>query len=343
MNSVPASSSVSVVESLPPVGESAPATSPALRKPRVWTPFFTLLVAVLVGNLAMFAGFVALGLATGIVLAAQGADPAAIQARVQELIQQPLPLMLLTLLPFQLGMTVVVLFAAWRSPEPMKQRIGLTPTTGRTFGGFRLATMAAFTVSAALIIIIGSSMLLGAPPAETPADAVLAGGSWWAITLLSIVLSVIPAIVEEIMFRGYVQRRFLQRWSPGMAIGVTSLLFAVMHFDSLQHMIAVAPLAVVTGMLAYRTNSVVPGMLVHALHNAAAVGYGALMTALMPHFGQETVGLLAICGIGVLGLVGLPAVVSLLRSEKPRPADEPLIREFNQAAPLTDSQLAGQM
>jgi hypothetical protein len=81
----------------------------------------------------------------------------------------------------------------------------------------------------------------------------------------------------------------------------------------------------------------------HSLHNAAAIGYGALMTALMPQFGPETVGLLAIVAIGVLALASLPVVVSLLRSDKPRPADEPWNREFSQADTLTDSQLAGQI
>jgi membrane protease YdiL (CAAX protease family) len=38
--------------------------------------------------------------------------------------------------------------------------------------------------------------------------------------LLSIILSVIPALVEESLFRGYLQRRFLQRWSPAVAISL---------------------------------------------------------------------------------------------------------------------------
>jgi membrane protease YdiL (CAAX protease family) len=92
--------------------------------------------------------------------------------------------------------------------------------------------------------------------------------------------------------------------------------------DSLQHIIAVVPLGVVTGLLAYRTNSVKPGMLVHAVHNTGAVGFGALATVLTPHIGHEELGLLLIGTIGVLGLIGLPAVVSLLRSAKPQPSVE---------------------
>jgi hypothetical protein len=95
-----------------------------------------------------------------------------------------------------------------------------------------------------------------------------------------------------------------------------------MHMDSLHHIIAVVPLGLVTGLLAYRTKSVMPGMLVHAVHNTAAVGFGALATVLTPQMGQRELGLLLIATIGVLGLIGLPAVVSLLRSAKPQASVE---------------------
>jgi membrane protease YdiL (CAAX protease family) len=257
------------------------------------------------------------------------------------MVQQPLPLMLLWLVPFQLGMTAVALFAAWRSRQPLKERLGLVPASGRTLSGLRLASLAGFTIAAALATVLGTSLLLGPPPSNTPIASVLNDGSWWTIMLLSILLSVIPALVEEILFRGYIQRRFLERWSPAVAIGVSTLLFAAMHIDSLQHILAVVPLGVVTGLLAYRTNSVKPGMLVHAIHNASAVGFGALATALSPHFGETGVGLAMIGAIGVLGLAGLPAVISLLRAK--RPSTEPaLSSELSLTSYLTDSRLGNQ-
>jgi len=123
--------------------------------------------------------------------------------------------------------------------------------------------------------------------------------------------------------------------SQKVQISVSSLPFAIMHMDSLQHIIAVVPLGVVTGLLAYRTNSVKPGMLVHAIHNTGAVGFAALAPVLTPHIGHEELGLLLIGTIGVLGLIGLPAVVSLLRSAKPQPsvkthaAPEPVVKPLS--------------
>lgn len=324
------------------------------RRPRVWTAFTTLLCALIAGQVLSIAGFVAVGIGTGFVTAARGANIAAIEKSIQELAQQPLPALLLSLIPFQIGMAMVVWFAASRSKQSLKERLGLLPQSGRVLSKFKLASMAGFTISTALSLAIGYTLLVGQPAQDNAISAAIADGSWWTITLLSIILSVIPALVEETLFRGYLQRRFLERWSPAVAIGFSTVLFALMHMDSLQHIVAVVPLGIVTGLLAYRTNSVKPGMLVHGLHNVGAVGFGALASALSPYIGLDGVGLLMLGAIVVLGLVGLPAIVSLLRSVKPQAAVEAviaapespaetvsvLIRDVSIATPITDSQLA---
>jgi membrane protease YdiL (CAAX protease family) len=318
MTTVTAFEPMLVLETSEPAREFVPAASPKTRKPRVWTAFATFFVAAIVSQLAVIIAFVVTGFATGIIMGAQGADGATIQTRVQEIFRMPLPALLLSLIPCQLGMIVVVLFAARRSKEPFRQRLGFVPQTGRTFGGFKLAMMACFTVSAALISFLFTTLFMAPPSTNNAIVDVLNKGSWWAITLTSIILSVIPALVEETLFRGYLQRRFLQRWSPAVAIGVSSLLFALMHFDSLQHVIAVVPLGIVTGILAYRTNSIKPGMLLHAVHNSVVVGFGAFAGALTPHMSENKLGALLIGTVAVLGLIGLPAIVSLLRSAKPQ-------------------------
>jgi uncharacterized protein len=325
MNATTTLEPILFVEITEPTREVVPVTSPKPRKPRIWTAFATLIFAAIVGQLAIIAGVVGLGLVTGVIMGAQGADVAAIQARMQEIGQQPLVILLFSLIPFQFGMAVVVLLAARWSKQPVNERLGLLPPTGRSFDGLKLARLAAFTISIAYGSFILSSLFLAPPSDNTIADAIT-DGSWWTITLLGIILSVIPALVEESLFRGYLQRRFLERWSPAVAISVSTLLFAIMHIDSPQHIIAVVPLGVVNGLLAYRTNSIKPGMLVHAIHNMGAVGFGALATVLVPRLGEELFGLVVIGAIGVLGLIGLPAVVSVVRNAKPSVA-KPVVAE----------------
>jgi uncharacterized protein len=82
-------------------------------------------------------------------------------------------------------------------------------------------------------------------------------------------MSVLPGLCEETLFRGFTQRGLMRRWSPAVAIGVTSAFFALAHFD-LQHSPAVIPLGVWVGYVAWKTGSVWPAVLCHFVNNLAA-------------------------------------------------------------------------
>lgn len=294
--------------------------SPAAGRPRVWTVFAAWALAAIVGQVAVLVVIVAAGIAIAIVVLAQGAGAAEIRPRAQAIFGQPLPALLMTLVPFQLGMGLIVLLAARQSPVSFRERVGLVPQKGRKLGPLRLASLACLTLSAALATAIGFSLLAGEPAAGVLNEGV-DDTSWWSLVLISIILSLLPAILEEIVFRGYIQRRLLQRWSPGAAIGVSTLLFALLHFDSLQHILAVVPLGLVTGLVAWRSSSSKPGMLLHAIHNAGAVGFVSLVGLLTPLLGEEGLGQAILGGLVVLFLLGLPAFVSLLRPARSKPVE----------------------
>jgi membrane protease YdiL (CAAX protease family) len=300
----------------PPPPAPPPAKSRPPRKPRVWSVFLAWIGAVIFGQLFTFMGCIMAGIGIGVVLGFQGVDPATIQTRVVEIFQHPIVALVLTLVPFQLGMLAMVTLAARWSPEPMRERLGLVPSSGRPVSRLRMAMLAAFTLSTALMSAIGLSLFLG-DPAASPISTAISDGSWIAVTLTAVLLSLVPAIIEEVVFRGYIQRRLLARWSPSVAIGVSTLLFAIIHADSLQHVLAVVPLGIVTGLLAHRTGSIKAGMLVHAIHNAGAVGFGAMARLLSPHLGDDGAGLVLIGVVVALGLVGLPAIISLVRRGEP--------------------------
>ena len=305
-------------------------------KPRVWTVFVTWFLALISGTIATIGAFFVVGVVIGATLAIQGAEPAAIQAQVQAAIQQPMLALLLTLVPFQLGMGAFVLLAARCSKQPLRQRLGLVPQSGRPAGKLTMVLAAGFTLSTAFATVIGMSLFMSGPSANAISNAILQD-SLLAITLVSIILSLVPAVIEEVVFRGYIQRRLLERWSPKVAIALSTFLFAIIHADSLQHIIAVIPLGIVTGLLAYRTNSVKASIVVHALHNGGLVAGVTLIRLLSPVLGEETVGMLVIGGGLTMFLAGIPAVVSLLRKggnvETDRNSFPPVLEaEFGQAA-----------
>ncbi len=83
-------------------------------------------------------------------------------------------------------------------------------------------------------------------------------------------ICVLPAIVEEIGFRGIIQDQFERVVSPGVAIGVASLAFSAAHFNILSAPY-LALMGALLGWMKWKTGSLYPSMLVHFLHNFVVV------------------------------------------------------------------------
>ncbi len=88
---------------------------------------------------------------------------------------------------------------------------------------------------------------------------------WW-ITVVC-VMAVLPGFCEEVFYRGLIQRRLLLSWSPWMAIVVIGLIFAASH-PPLGRSIALLPGSLWIGYVAWRTDSTLPGVILHACTNA---------------------------------------------------------------------------
>ncbi len=97
------------------------------------------------------------------------------------------------------------------------------------------------------------------------------GGPLLAFTLVAL----LPAFCEEIAFRGLIQAGFLKRFTPGVAIILTSLCFGLAHL-SIYRFLPTMALGLILGWVAWRTKSIFPGMVIHALNNSLAL---ASMTA----------------------------------------------------------------
>lgn len=81
-------------------------------------------------------------------------------------------------------------------------------------------------------------------------------------------LCVMPAIAEELLFRGAFQG-LMRPCGSAAAIFAPALLFGVLHLDLAQGLTAFA-CGVFFGWLAERSGSILPGMLLHLVNNALA-------------------------------------------------------------------------
>jgi hypothetical protein len=84
-------------------------------------------------------------------------------------------------------------------------------------------------------------------------------------------------IVEELFFRGALQRALIRRLGPIAGIALTSIVFALLHLSgnvsvgaALTLVGELAAFGVVLSVLAYRTGRLGPGMVAHAAFNAVA-------------------------------------------------------------------------
>jgi len=88
--------------------------------------------------------------------------------------------------------------------------------------------------------------------------------------LVIITISIVPAICEEVMFRGYIQRSFGFKFKPHIAAILTAVFFALYHFNPY----GLIPLAIIgfyLGFAAYTSQSLVIPIIIHFLNNFFAV------------------------------------------------------------------------
>jgi membrane protease YdiL (CAAX protease family) len=114
------------------------------------------------------------------------------------------------------------------------------------------------------------------------------------LTLLSLLVmsAVVSGIVEEASFRGYMQAPLERRHGPLVAILVTGFMFGLAHFSHPEVTIALMPYymaaAAIYGAMAYFTNSILPGVILHGGGNflsslgLLAAGRELWPTAAMP-------------------------------------------------------------
>ncbi len=88
------------------------------------------------------------------------------------------------------------------------------------------------------------------------------GEGFWIV--LGVVLA--APLVEESLFRGFIQQTFELRRDVTKAVLITSLLFAFIHLQP-WWMIQLLIISVFLGYLSWRWGSILPGVAVHAVNN----------------------------------------------------------------------------
>jgi membrane protease YdiL (CAAX protease family) len=180
----------------------------------------------------------------------------------------------------QLGIGLATLIMAVRSPTPWRKRLSLARPTG----GFGLVPMIVITgfgvhMLGALFMSALQSMGWLPPLGEdrlAMARAVAEIPSAWIVPGF-VIFAVLPGLFEEGLFRGFVLTGLLARWPVRWAVMTSAAMFAIFHLD-VAFFVLVMPLGLWLGYVAWRSCSIVPGMICHAILNATMFT-AALLTA----------------------------------------------------------------
>lgn len=100
---------------------------------------------------------------------------------------------------------------------------------------------------------------------------------------LLLVLAVVPAICEELAFRGFILSGLRHLGTKWRAIFVTSFFFGLTH-GMLQQSVIAGIFGVVIGYLAVQTGSILPCIAFHVVHNGLMVSLTQLGTDLFARF-----------------------------------------------------------
>jgi len=294
-----------------PAGESPPAFVSATPRPSSG-PFFadgqrwwTTLAVVFISGLAFTT-------ASGIMvvvafLAVHGdlntgmfASPDA----MQRVLESRIGLFIMVVTP-QLALVLPAIVAAYLSPVETRQRLGLVR------GQWPIPVWLAAAAATPLIGLL-SSVMVGLFLSESHSLKMMSevfrehGQSGFVIPL-ALMIGAVPALCEEILFRGYVQTRLTQSAGPAWGILIASILFAAFHMDFV-HVIAVLPLGLFLGWISWCSGSLFPAMIGHFVNNVISV----IAVVFAPEDQTDVLAVPAMMvslSIIALGMIGLSVVV----------------------------------
>jgi sodium transport system permease protein len=149
------------------------------------------------------------------------------------------------------------------------------------------------------------------------------------VWLVFLAVALMPALTEELAFRGFIQSGLRRRFSPWKAIALSSFLYAIYQMNVFKFAPAFA-LGLIMGWLTERSRSVLPAMLFHFVHNSLRIGL--VLIGYTPWLTPIGWGITVACAIAALAI--LYRLTRVLDEGKSEPVPAPFRRgnttEFEQ-------------
>lgn len=164
------------------------------------------------------------------------------------------------LIPFALSFVFDMGWSDWVRSTP----------TPRAFWPLALMAVASFTIAQSNLPVLIDRFFPIPEGQLLVFEQYLTADSPWQLIGIFFVAAIIPAICEEIAFRGVIQRGLRNTYGARHAVVWTGLLFAVLHLNP-WNFIGLWSLGCLLGYVTERTGSIRPAILLHMLNNAFAL------------------------------------------------------------------------
>jgi sodium transport system permease protein len=115
-------------------------------------------------------------------------------------------------------------------------------------------------------------------PQLTEIQKLLGGANLWVLLLL---IAVVPAVCEELAFRGFILSGFRHLGHKRRAVLYSALLFGLAH-GILQQSLIASLVGIVLGYVAVQSGSILPCMVFHLCHNALAIVNSRITPTMFP-------------------------------------------------------------
>ena len=177
-----------------------------------------------------------------------------------------------TFLSFIIGqsfMLIPLILFLISKKEPLKQRLRLNYVSNNILFLSLLLSLGLIILSDEIDRLI--QVFIPAPEYILNINNLLNPESIFGFILLFIAVAIIAPLGEELLFRGFLQQYLEKYWKDiTKAILITSLFFAVIHLNPFWF-IQIYILGIMLGFLSWKTNSIIPSLILHTLNNTIAL------------------------------------------------------------------------
>ena len=175
----------------------------------------------------------------------------------------------------ELAIGTIALAGALLAGPPVARRLGLSRVDpglgGHGLGWLVLGTLALSHALDAALALTG----LGEQSALAHFPALLAGARGERLLVALVALGLAPAVAEELLCRGLLQRALVARIGPGFGIGLAAAVFGALHLEPIHAGFALL-LGLYLGAAAHWAGHTWAAIVCHGVNNLTAVGLAAL-------------------------------------------------------------------